>query len=59
MKNNLIKVKIEKAKDGSYWGTTQNIPGIVSADGSTLEELKENLKDAIELYIETAEGHNK
>lgn len=52
-----IKVKIEKAKDGTYWGTTQNIPGVVTADGSSLEELKENLKDAIELYIETAQDH--
>jgi predicted RNase H-like HicB family nuclease len=54
-----IKVKIEKGKDGTYWGTTQNIPGVVTADGSTLEELKENLNDAIELYIETAQEHKK
>jgi predicted RNase H-like HicB family nuclease len=54
-----IKVKIEKGKDGTYWGTTQNIPGVVTADGSTLDELKENLKDAIELYIETAQEHKK
>ncbi len=52
-----IKVKIEKSQKGIYWGTTQNIPGSVTADGSTLEELKENLKDAIELYIETAKEH--
>lgn len=54
-----IKVKIEKSADGTYWGTTQNIPGSVTADGSTLEELKENLKDAIELYVETAAGHDE
>lgn len=54
-----IKVKIEKTNDGTYWGTTQNIPGSVTADGSTLDELKENLKDAIELYIETAKEHDK
>jgi predicted RNase H-like HicB family nuclease len=54
-----IKVKIEKAKDGTYWGSTQNIPGVVTADGSTLDELKTNLKDAIELYIETAKEHEK
>ncbi len=54
-----IKVKIERGKDGNYWGTTQNIAGSVTADGSTLEELKENLKEAIGLYIETAEDTNK
>lgn len=52
-----IKVKIEKSKDGTYWGTTQNIPGSVTADGNTLQELKENLKDAVELYAETAKEH--
>lgn len=52
-----IKVKIEKSKDGTYWGTTQNIPGSVTADGNTLQELKENLKDAVELYVETAKEH--
>lgn len=54
-----IKVKIEKAKDGTFWGTTQNIPGVVTADGNSLEELKENLNDAIELYVETAQDHKK
>lgn len=52
-----IKVKIEKSQEGIYWGTTQNIPGSVTADGSTLDELKENLKDAIELYVETAKEY--
>lgn len=59
METNLIKVKIEKAKDGTYWGTTQNIPGVVTADGSTLDELKENLNEAIELYIETVQEYDE
>ena len=54
-----IKVKIEKSQEGVYWGTTQNLPGSVTADGNTLQEMKENLKDAIDLYIETAEEHEK
>lgn len=54
-----IKVKVERSTDGTFWGTTQNIPGSVTADGSTLEELKINLKDAMELYLETAEEHYK
>ena len=51
----LIKVFVEKADDGTYWGTTQNIPGVVTAYGSTLEELKRNLKVAFDDYLEVAE----
>jgi len=50
-----IKVKVEKSADGIYWGTTQNIPGVVTADGKDLNELKENLQEALELYLETAQ----
>lgn len=50
-----IKVFVEKAEDGTYWGTTQNIPGVVTAFGNSLEELKENLKVAFDDYIEVAE----
>jgi len=46
-----IKVNIEKNKQGIYWGTTQNIPGVVVADGKTIQELKVNLKEAIDLYV--------
>ena len=53
-----IKVRVEKSADGIYWGTTQNIPGVVTADGKNLKELKENLKDALELYLETAQAVN-
>lgn len=49
-----IKVNVEKSADGVYWGTTQNIPGIVTADGVDLNALKKNLHEALELYIETA-----
>ena len=49
-----IKVKVEKSANGIYWGTTQNIPGVVTADGQDLKELKDNLQDALELYLETA-----
>jgi len=53
-----IKVKVEKS-DGRYWGTTQNVPGIVVADGESITELKENMKDAVDLYLETAEEHDR
>ena len=50
-----VKVFVEKADDGTYWGTTQNLPGVVSAFGDTLEELKGNIKVAVDDYIETAQ----
>ena len=54
-----VKVFVEKADDGIYWGTTQNLPGVVSAFGSSLEELKENLKTAVNDYVETAEAQQE
>lgn len=50
----LVKVFVEKSNDGTYWGTTQNLPGVVSAYGNTLEELKKNIKVAVDDYVETA-----
>ncbi|MEM9390992.1 MAG: type II toxin-antitoxin system HicB family antitoxin [Bacteroidota bacterium] len=55
----VIKVFVEKAEDGTYWGNTQNIPGVVSAYGSSLEELKDNLKAAFDDYIEVAENEKE
>lgn len=54
-----IEVYVEKAEDGTYWGSTQNIPGGVTACGQNLEELKENLKIAFEDYLEVAKEENE
>ncbi|WP_026839481.1 type II toxin-antitoxin system HicB family antitoxin [Gillisia sp. JM1] len=54
MKNKSIEVYLEKAADGTYWGTTQNLPGVVTAFGNSLEELKINLQQAYSDYLETA-----
>ena len=50
-----LKVLVEKGDDGTYWGATQNVPGVVSAFGNSLEELKANTQVAFADYIETAE----
>ena len=55
MAKKTIKVYVEKADDGTYWGTTQNVPGSVSAYGNSLEELKNELKQAFNDYLEVAE----
>ncbi len=54
MKNKTVEVYVEKAADGTYWGTTQNLPGVVTAFGNSLEELKINLQQAYSDYLETA-----
>lgn len=53
-KINTIEVYVEKHKDGTYWGTTQNVPGLVSAYGNSMEELKLNLLEAFQDYLEVA-----
>lgn len=52
---NIIKVFVELADDGLYWGTTQNIAGVVTTYGESLEELRTNLVSAFHDYLETAE----
>ena len=41
---------IERDKDGIYVGQIEEIPAAIS-QGDTLEELKENLQDALELIF--------
>ena len=49
-----INVYVEKAEDGTYWGTSTNAPGVVSAFGDSLAELKKNFEGAYLDYIEVA-----
>lgn len=41
---------IEKAPEGGYWAVCPEFPG-ANGQGETLEEAKENLKQAIELIV--------
>jgi len=43
---------IEKTEDGWYVGQLEEIPAVLS-QGKTIEELKENLLDALNLLLET------
>jgi len=49
-----VNISVEKHKDGTFWGTTQNIPGVVTAYGLTLSELKDNITIAYSDYYELA-----
>ncbi len=45
-------VRYQEEEDGGYSGQCLEIPGAIS-QGETLEELKENMKDAISLILES------
>ncbi|MBK5214540.1 MAG: type II toxin-antitoxin system HicB family antitoxin [Flavobacteriaceae bacterium] len=55
MEKKRIKVYVEKAEDGTYWGTTENLEGVVSAYGNTLSELKDELQKVFDQHLEVAQ----
>jgi len=42
---------IIKGKDGFLIGQLKELPGVIT-QGKTIQEVKDNLKDALELYLE-------
>lgn len=51
--NNTIKVKIESTKNG-YSAYSDDVPGCISF-GENFEEIKRNMKEAIEAHLELLE----
>ena len=51
MKRMDLTILVEKGENGFYVGQIQEYPPIMS-QGKTLDELKENLKDAVKLFLE-------
>lgn len=51
METKQFVVVIEEDEDGRYVGSVPNLPGCHS-QGDSLDELMENMKEAIELYLE-------
>lgn len=49
-----IKVTVRKS-NGEYFGNTENIEGIVVSSGFSLDELKENMKQAFLFHLEECE----
>jgi predicted RNase H-like HicB family nuclease len=53
MKANVkLTAVIKKGQDGWFIGYIEEIPGVLT-QGKTIEETKENLMDALELFTET------
>ena len=46
-----IKAVIHPAEEGGYWAEVPALPGCIT-EGDTLEEVTDNLKDAIEGWLE-------
>lgn len=53
-----MKLTIAISKTADYYiGTIKEIPGVVT-QGKNIEETKENLMDALKLYLEVMEKEN-
>jgi predicted RNase H-like HicB family nuclease len=50
-----FKVILVKAEEGGFTVTVPTLPGCIS-EGDTKNEALRNIKEAIELYLETAEA---
>lgn len=48
-----IKAIVHSAEEGGYWAEVPALPGCIT-EGDTWEELLENLRDAIEGWLEVA-----
>jgi predicted RNase H-like HicB family nuclease len=49
---------IERAPDGSYSAYVPDLPGCTTA-GDTVEEVHQNMKEAVSLYIESLKEHGE
>ena len=46
-----LNVLFEPSEDGGYTATVPTLPGCIS-EGDTLDEARQNIREAIELYLE-------
>lgn len=46
------KAIIHEAEEGGYWAEVPSLPGCFS-QGETQSEVKDNIKEAIEVYLES------
>lgn len=49
-----LKAIIHNADEGGYWAEVPALPGCVS-QGETLEEIKANIQEAVELWLEAGD----
>jgi predicted RNase H-like HicB family nuclease len=51
-------IRVQKAPEGGYTGQCIELPGAIS-EGETIEELKANMTEAIQLVLDTLEEQAK
>ena len=49
-----IRAIVHKAEEGGFWAEVPAIPGCAT-QGETIEELKKNLRDAIDGYVSVSQ----
>jgi predicted RNase H-like HicB family nuclease len=49
---------IEKAADGSFSAYVPDLPGCTTS-GETVDDVKQGIKSAVELYIDSLREHNE
>lgn len=49
-----VKIIVHKAEEGGYWAEVPALPGCVT-QGETRDEIRENVREAIELWLETGD----
>ena len=52
-----FQVVIHEANEGGYWAEVLSLPGCFS-QGKTKDEAMKNVKEAIEVYLESVEKEN-
>ncbi len=53
-----LKIIVHEAEEGGYWAEVPALPGCAS-QGETVKELLENIKEAIQGYLESREEEQK
>lgn len=53
-----FSVIYEQALEGGYVAYVPTLPGC-HTQGETIEEAEENIREAVELYLESLEAHNE
>jgi predicted RNase H-like HicB family nuclease len=50
-----VKAIIHEAEEGGYWAEVPSLPGCVT-QADNMEELRKNLHEAVELWVEAGEA---
>ena len=53
-----LKAIVHKAEEGGYWAEVPSLPGCLT-QAETLDELKANLREAIELWLSVGDETTK